>query len=70
MKNIDQNKDSQETFLSIDWLLGTHRKFHHQSVDNAAKNSDEVKSVPRIFEIALKKSHYEQMIKVTTKMRC
>ena len=31
----------------------TYRKFDHESVNNATKNSYEVKSVPGIFEVAL-----------------
>ena len=31
----------------------TYRKFHHERVDDTANYSDEVKGVPRIFEIAL-----------------
>ena len=32
----------------------TYRKLDHQGIDNAAKNSDKVKSVPGILEVTLK----------------
>ena len=35
-------------------FIFTHRKLHHQSINNAAENSHEIKSVPGILEVALK----------------
>ena len=37
----------------FDTLL-THRKFHHESIHNTAKNGDEIKGIPRVLKVALK----------------
>ena len=36
----------------------THREFDHESVNNAAKNSDEVKHVPAVFEVTLHDNYW------------
>ena len=42
-----------DEFNPLDTLL-THRKFHHESIHNTAKNGDEIKGIPRVLKVALK----------------